>query len=473
LIAALLATSLLSVAIVGIVAQQRLMRKFDDLVLARAARNFTGDVAAYWLTYGSFEAGLRAEPFRHFSLRRSALLRQPELRPNMAGTGGQGPDTGGPGTAEALPPWTVADADTPASPPDFAPSPLDPGRGLPPFRFVLFDPSGKILSPPSETGRAPRPEEQQNAIPIAVKGRIVAFASPLGIVNYSPADRAYIAAMWDAIGWGIAVAALTAIGLGLVVGNRLSASLRQLTAAIRGMQQGSLRQQVNIASRDEVGVLARAFNAMSDELAESHERLQASHLTISQQAEQLREQAIRDSLTGLYNRRHFDERAASTLQYSIRHGHPMAIAIGDIDHFKSINDEFSHAVGDAVLREIGGLVRQHLRSSDLAARYGGEEFVFGFPETDLAEAAECCERLRQLIEAHPWRQIHPDLRVTISIGVTAERSLGGLDAMLAAADHHLYAAKLHGRNRVCGAYEDAEVPTTTVSATQDLRVRTA
>jgi len=455
-IAALLATSLLSVAIVGGVAQQRLMRKFDDLVLARAARNFTGDVASYWLTYGSFEAGLQVESFRHFSLRRRALLGQPEIAPSMTGAAGRGPDTGGPGTAEALPPWTPSAADRDGPPPrDIAPDPLDPGRFVPPFRFVLFDPTGKILSPPTETGRALRPEEQQNAIPIPVNGRIVAFASPNGIVNYSPADRAYIAAVWDAIGWGIAVAALTAIGLGLVVGNRLSASLRQLTGAIRGMQQGSLRQRVDIASRDEVGMLARAFNAMSDELAASHERLQTSHHTISQQADQLREQAIRDSLTGLYNRRYFDEHAAAAHQHSIRHGHPFAVAIGDVDHFKSINDEFSHAIGDAVLREIGSLLRLHLRSSDLAARYGGEEFVFAFPETGLAEATECCERLRRIVEAHPWRLIQPGLKVTVSLGVTAELSPGGLAAMLADADHHLYAAKLNGRNRVSSAAEDA------------------
>jgi GGDEF domain-containing protein len=411
-IAALLVTSLLSVAIVGIVAQQRLMRKFDGLVLARAARNFSGDVAAYWLTYGSFEAGLRIEPFRHFSLRRRVLLGQSELAPRMTGPSGQGPDTGGPGTAEALPPWSPHDAgpEGPPSPPDFAPNPRDPGRGVPPFLFVLFDPSGKILSPPPETGRALRPKEQQNAIPITVQGRIVAFASPLGITNYSVADRAYITAVRDAIGWGIAAAALTAIGLGLVVGNRLSASLRKLTGAIRNMQQGSLRQQVDIASRDEVGILARTFNAMSDELAESHERLQALHRTVSEQAEQLREQAIRDSLTGLHNRRCFDERAASAYQHAIRHGQPMAVAIGDIDHFKSINDRFSHAVGDAVLREVGNLLRLHLRSSDLAARYGGEDSYSGFPRPGWSRppnAANGCARSSRRI---PGNKSVPSLR---------------------------------------------------------------
>jgi diguanylate cyclase (GGDEF)-like protein len=224
---------------------------------------------------------------------------------------------------------------------------------------------------------------------------------------------------------------------------------------------------VAIASRDEVGVLARAFNAMSDELAQSHERLQASYRTISQQADQLREQAIRDALTGLYNRRYFDERAAWMYQQSIRYGHPMAVAIGDVDNFKTINDKFSHAIGDAVLRELSDLLRQHLRSSDLAARYGGEEFVFAFPQTGIAEAAECCERLRQIIAAHPWRQIHPDLAVTISLGVAAEQAPGGIEPMLAAADHQLYAAKLMGRNRVSQSGDDAAV------ATRQLDARTA
>jgi diguanylate cyclase (GGDEF)-like protein len=452
-IAALLATSLLSVALVGVVAHGRLMRQFDELTLQRAARNFRGDVASYWLTYGSWEAGQRIEPFRHFTQRRKALLGPIELRPRIANPDGKGPDLGGANDAEAIAPWSppLVEASAPLGAlPDDGPPPRD----APPFRFVLFDPTGKILGPVPEIGRALRPDEQQGAIPISVEGRIVAFAAPHGLVNFSGADRAYLAAVWDALGWGTAAAALMAIALGLLVGTGMSRSLRKLTVAVRNMQGGTLRQRVDNKSRDEVGELARAFNAMSDELAESHAQLQASHLTISQQAEQLQEQAIRDSLTGLANRRHFDDLAGRMYDHALRHHRPMAVAIGDVDYFKRINDEFSHAIGDAVLRELGELMRLHLRSSDLAARYGGEEFVFAFPDSDLDEAAECCERLRHSIERHPWHELHVDLKVTMSLGLTGNLALGGVQSMLAAADRLLYEAKISGRNRLCRPAED-------------------
>ncbi|UZE51356.1 GGDEF domain-containing protein [Rhodopseudomonas sp. P2A-2r] len=254
-----------------------------------------------------------------------------------------------------------------------------------------------------------------------------------------------------------------AIGLGLLIGNGMSKSLRQLTCAVNAMQNGTLDQQVNITSRDEVGVLAHAFNAMSRDLAASHRKLLEPHLTISRQAEQLAEMAIRDSLTGLHNRRHFDDVAQAMYDQSQRYGHPFVIVLADIDHFKRINDGFSHATGDAVLREVGMLLCRHIRSSDIVARYGGEEFAFAFPESTIDAAVDCCERLRNDIASHSWRTIHPDLAVTMSFGVTADMSAGGVEGMIAAADHLLYAAKVQGRNRVC-RYDRHEAPVAEVTA---------
>jgi two-component system cell cycle response regulator len=449
-IVALLVTSLASVALVGLVAHHRLMARFNDIVLARAAQNFRGDVGSYWLTYGSWDEGQRVETFRHFSQRRLASMKQSRLPPDPARRFEI--DTGGAAEAAALPRWSAASAEaSPVDPPGHTPV----VRGEPPFRFILFDPSGRVLNTQHEPSRVIPAAEQRRSIPVVVEGRIVAFASPVGILNFSPADRSYIAAVWDANAWGMAAAALIAVGLGLLVGNRMSQSLRQLTGAVKAMQDGTLHQQVDIASRDEVGVLAHAFNAMSRDLAASHQRLLDSHRTISRQAEQLAELAVRDSLTGLHNRRHFDELAQAMYDHSHRYGQPLVIALADIDHFKRINDGFSHATGDAVLREIAALLRAHIRSSDLVARYGGEEFAFAFPESQLDAAAECCERLQQSIAAHPWRNIHPELAVTMSFGVTADVSAGGVEAMLAAADHLLYAAKTQGRNRVVRSEDNA------------------
>jgi two-component system cell cycle response regulator len=90
-----------------------------------------------------------------------------------------------------------------------------------------------------------------------------------------------------------------------------------------------------------------------------------------------------------------------------------------------------------------------MRSSDLVARYGGEEFVVAFPETDLQHAREACEALRQRVEAYPWHEVHPDLRVTISLGLSSDTTVASFHTMLEAADALLYNAKRNGRNQVC------------------------
>ncbi|HEY1149720.1 MAG TPA: GGDEF domain-containing protein, partial [Pseudoduganella sp.] len=225
----------------------------------------------------------------------------------------------------------------------------------------------------------------------------------------------------------------------------------KLTDAVRAMHGGELRQRVPVQGQDEVAELAKAFNEMSERLAQTHEELQASHQTILHQAEQLRELSVRDALTQLYNRRHFDEQAATLYNQAVRHKRPLALAICDIDHFKQINDKFSHATGDAVLRQVASLLRGHMRQADLVARYGGEEFVMAFPETPGLQAASLCDKLRGLVEAYPWQEVHPDVKVTISIGVSADIGAGSAAAMLQKADTQLYRAKDSGRNRVCFA----------------------
>lgn len=215
------------------------------------------------------------------------------------------------------------------------------------------------------------------------------------------------------------------------------------------MERGTLRQRVEMNSRDEVGVLANAFNRMSEELAQSHAALAESNRQIRAQAEQLRELSVRDALTQLHNRRHFDEQAGQLYDLAQRHDQPFAVMIGDIDFFKRINDGFSHAMGDTVLRQVAELLRGHIRHTDLVARYGGEEFVIAFPQTALPQAEMLCEKLRGVIEAHDWAALHPRLRVTMSMGVYANLAAGSVEAMLREADLLLYRAKESGRNRVC------------------------
>jgi diguanylate cyclase (GGDEF)-like protein len=189
--------------------------------------------------------------------------------------------------------------------------------------------------------------------------------------------------------------------------------------------------------------------ALYRELRQRHQELQELHATVNEQAAMLKELSIRDGLTGLYNRRHFDEHVARTFAQAERYDHPLTVMIGDIDFFKRINDGFSHAVGDAVLCQVARILQDNTRESDVVARYGGEEFVIALAETPLSQATNLCEKLRAKIEAHPWNQIAPELRVTMSMGLCDDLGLGSLEKMMAYADTRLYQAKTGGRNRVC------------------------
>ena len=124
------------------------------------------------------------------------------------------------------------------------------------------------------------------------------------------------------------------------------------------------------------------------------------------------------------------------------------ISLADVDHFKGINDRFSHAVGDEVLRCVGEILRAQCRSGDIAGRYGGEEFVLLFRDLEMGAASEACERVRRGVEDWDWKSIHPHLRVTLSMGLSSTRSFEEPQGLLDAADHWLHEAKRHGRNQI-------------------------
>ncbi|MFO1324201.1 MAG: diguanylate cyclase [Burkholderiales bacterium] len=166
--------------------------------------------------------------------------------------------------------------------------------------------------------------------------------------------------------------------------------------------------------------------------------------------DQLERQTYEDALTGLANRRRLDQRLADEFALALRHGRPLAVAMCDLDHFKSVNDRYSHAVGDAALRATAKLLSAQVRHTDLVARFGGEEFVIVLVETDAAAALRVCEKLRAAMANHSWASIHPGLSLTMSIGLCADTALPGHERMLAMADRNLYSAKASGRNRVIG-----------------------
>jgi diguanylate cyclase (GGDEF)-like protein len=163
---------------------------------------------------------------------------------------------------------------------------------------------------------------------------------------------------------------------------------------------------------------------------------------------QLERLAARDTLTGLYNRRHADEFLLREIERARREGHAISVALADIDHFKQINDDHSHGIGDRVLEQVARIFTGRVLGADLVARYGGEEFLFCFIGSDETKAARLCEDLRAAVESEAWYTLAPELRVTMSVGLAFCDADAEASALLAHADACLYRAKRLGRNQV-------------------------
>ncbi len=159
--------------------------------------------------------------------------------------------------------------------------------------------------------------------------------------------------------------------------------------------------------------------------------------------------ARRDPLTGVYNRRALDERLHAAAHETGAHSQPLALLFADLDHFKRINDEHGHDIGDACLRDVARRLRGVLRFGDVLGRYGGEEFVIGLPRTSLEDASAMAERIRAAIGSQPIVCGDVAIEVTVSIGVAVlHDGLAGYDEAIRRADRALYTSKRDGRDRV-------------------------
>ena len=158
-----------------------------------------------------------------------------------------------------------------------------------------------------------------------------------------------------------------------------------------------------------------------------------------------RRQAMYDLLTGLFNRRAFDDLMHRELSLRDRHGHGLSMVMIDLDHFKAVNDTYGHHAGDAVLRDLADILREVCRPSDLPCRWGGEEFACLLPQTDLENALKVGERLRAAIEAHDFPEVG---KVTASLGISQAGPEENEESFCKRADEALYRAKEGGRNRI-------------------------
>lgn len=259
--------------------------------------------------------------------------------------------------------------------------------------------------------------------------------------------------------------------------DRMSAELQQMAAVLRGAgDQTSIYAKFldDAASTLKTGVdagglqqviaqLAAATADMATQNQTLHNRLD----TASQEVEalrssmaRLRNESLTDGLTGIANRRMFDQTLRMRLAEAVRDGTPLCLMLCDIDHFKRFNDTWGHATGDQVLRFVGATLRNHARGVATAARYGGEEFALILPGMNRAESRELAEAVRRTIEIKRLKRksTGEDLgRVTISGGI-AELRAGDTPAdMIKRADACLYASKRSGRNRMSGDDDPAAV----------------
>ncbi|NPV56644.1 MAG: diguanylate cyclase [Anaerolineae bacterium] len=270
-------------------------------------------------------------------------------------------------------------------------------------------------------------------------------------------------------------------GKGKLVGalKSLQANLRHLTWQAQRIAGGNLNQRVDFLgdfaiafnrmveslrnSRKELEQRAQelvaerraALNLMLDaqeaqaEIEKTNQSLQERLAEIQQLQTELRNQAIRDPLTGCYNRRFLEESLTLELSRAMRDHYSVSMMMIDIDHFKNINDTYGHQTGDLALIAVGELLRSGMRSGDIVARYGGEEFIAIMPNTPLDIAHQRSEQLRIACQQFSLNDHQPPIKLTISVGLASFPVHGqSWIEVLQKADHALYAAKAAGRNRV-------------------------
>jgi diguanylate cyclase (GGDEF)-like protein len=289
------------------------------------------------------------------------------------------------------------------------------------------------------------------AVPLQARNQTTALG--WHIVARQPHDSAYAPArqaMHQVLAGGLG-AALVAAVIAWVVARRLSQDLKRLARAAKGIHgHGAAADIPELHSSREVHRLSQALRGSITQLQSANEAMERQvrerTLQLQQANAELEHQARSDPLTGLLNRRGFEFQMDFAMALARRSGRPLSVLVIDVDHFKRINDQHGHDMGDAVLRTLARTFRTRLRESDVLARMGGEEFLALLPDTTADAAVAIAEQLRELLAATPMA--HGE-QVTASMGVATLR--GTTDtaaAMLRRGDQALYEAKGAGRNNV-------------------------
>jgi diguanylate cyclase (GGDEF)-like protein len=224
----------------------------------------------------------------------------------------------------------------------------------------------------------------------------------------------------------------------------------RLNQAAKDAQRNEFAQvKANKELRELQAALEERVKQRTSELDFANQQLTEQFDRINSLQAKLRQEAIRDSLTGLFNRRYLDEILPIELARSRRVNSPLTILMLDIDHFKNINDTHGHQFGDAVLQSVSNTLQTNVRAGDIVCRYGGEEFVLVFPGMRHGDARVRAEKLRTMIGSQKISEKDKLIGVTISIGGSIYPADGNSgDELISQADLALYRAKQNGRNRV-------------------------
>jgi diguanylate cyclase (GGDEF)-like protein len=233
---------------------------------------------------------------------------------------------------------------------------------------------------------------------------------------------------------------------------------RQQTAKIKGLELGADDFLVKPFDMLELSARVKSMlrlKLLQDALLEKNRELDRANKELDKKRQELLALSRTDALTGLFNRRYFEERLSREFARSSRYRTPLSCMMVDIDFFKRLNDQYGHAFGDRVLRKVAWVARESLRDVDLIARYGGEEFIALLPETGPQQALLVSERVRDGIASLQFEQSIPNgtsalVSCTVSVGVATypDARLDSAEALLRAADQCLYAAKAAGKNAV-------------------------
>jgi len=240
------------------------------------------------------------------------------------------------------------------------------------------------------------------------------------------------------------------LGTAARIGRRLDEAIGLMGASVASTQEATDR----IAAAADAGAVGRILQDVIATQEDLHQNLKAKNDELDllrQRYEKTLEESRRDPLTGLANRRAFDERLAEAIREAEESGRPLSLLVGDIDHFKGINDAYGHHTGDQIIKLIGKTLRAAVRADDMAARLGGEEYAVILPGAELDRAAEVAERVRDTVDRFRRLATASDgsqRKVTLSLGVAEAAPGDDATSLYVRADGCLYAAKRAGRNRV-------------------------